>query len=317
VRLPFAVPEPHRRAFDLVGLGQNSVDYVMVATTHPRPNSKHALEQFKILPGGQVATALVACTRLGWRTRYVGSFGNDPAGHLSRDSLTAEGVDISATRVAADAANRLAAILVNGVTGDRTVLWRRDPSLQMDPAAEVTREAAVSGRMLLVDCDDIQAATVAAAVARQAGVPTVIDIDEVQPGADALLREIDAIVTAEELPATLTGHADLGRALEVMEREYRAPLVCATLGAHGSLARCQGREIRTPPFIVDCVDSTGAGDTFRAGFAAACLKWPTGEIEEALAYANAAGALSCRALGARGSLPTAGEVDRLLRARSL
>ena len=68
-----------------------------------------------------------------------------------------------------------------------------------------------------------------------------------------------------------------------MAREFGAPLVCVTLGAEGSLARCGGREIRTPAFQVDCVDSTGAGDAFRGGFAAGCLRAPDGDIEDVLA----------------------------------
>src|SRR5476649_908622 len=96
-----------------------------------------------------------------------------------------------------------------------------------------------------------------------------------------------------------------------MAREYQAPLVCVTLGAQGSLARCNGREIRTEGFPVDCVDSTGAGDVFRGGFVSACLRWPDGDVEDLLAYANAAASLNCRALGARGALPTQAEVDHL------
>jgi sulfofructose kinase len=314
MRIPFAVPGPDSRAFDVVGLGQNSVDYMAVAATHPAPNSKQRLEQFTCLPGGQVATALVACARLGWRTRYISSFGDDAAGRLSRESLMAEGVDISVAPTVPGATNRLAVILVDARTGERTVLWHRDSALCLD---DVPCEAAVSGRVLLVDCEDVRAATLAATFARQAAIPTIVDIEDVQPGTDTLLRQIDAIIMAEEFPSTLTGHADLGRALEAIEREYRAPLVCATLGADGSLARCVGREIRTAPFAIECVDSTGAGDVFRAGFASGCLRWPEGDIETVLAYANAAGALSCRALGARGGLPAVGEIEHLLQARSL
>ena len=74
-----------------------------------------------------------------------------------------------------------------------------------------------------------------------------------------------------------------------------------TLGEAGSLAWCNGREIRTPAFQVDCVDSTGAGDVFRGGFAAACLRdAATADVEDVLRYANAVAALNCRALGARG-----------------
>jgi sulfofructose kinase len=314
MRIPFAVPGPEGRGFDVVGLGQNSVDYVAVAATHPARNSKQRLEQFACLPGGQVATALVACARLGWRTRYIGGFGDDAAGRLSRESLIADGVDVSVARVVPGAMNRLAVILVDARTGERTVLWHRDSALRLD---DVPRGAAASGRVLLVDCEDIRAATLASTFARQAAIPTIVDIEDVQPGTDTLLRQIDAIVVAEEFPSELTGHADLGRALEAIEREYRAPLVCATLGADGSLARCGGREIRTAPFAVECVDSTGAGDVFRAAFASGCLRWPDGDIETVLAYANAAGALSCRTLGARGGLPRVGEIDHLLQARSL
>src|SRR5581483_3101569 len=103
--------------------------------------------------------------------------------------------------------------------------------------------------------------------------------------------------------------------LEAMARESRAPFVCVTLGREGSLARCGGREIRTPGFPIDCVDSTGAGDVFRAAFVAGCLRSPDGDIEDVLSYANAAAALNCRALGARGALPTAREVEDFMLAR--
>ena len=143
---PFLVWSTCLGTFDVVGLGQNSVDYVAVAATHPAPNSKQRLEQFACLPGGQVATAIVACARLGWRTRYIGSFGDDAAGRLSRESLAAEGVDIGAARTVPGATNRLAVILVDARTGERTVLWHHDPALRMDrwttPRARLPRPAA-------------------------------------------------------------------------------------------------------------------------------------------------------------------------------
>ena len=60
-----------------------------------------------------------------------------------------------------------------------------------------------------------------------------------------LLQHIDAIIAAQDFPTALTGHDDLGRALEALAKESNAPFVCVTLGAEGSLARCGGREIRT------------------------------------------------------------------------
>lgn len=315
MRLPFAVPAAVGRPFDAVGLGQNSVDHVAVAPAAPGARSKQRLDQLVRVPGGQTATAMVACARLGWRTRYIGSFGDDESGQLSRESLTRAGVDVSEARTVTGAANRVAVILVDSRSGERTVLWYRDPALRLEPDAGL-RLAAASGRLLLVDCDDIPAATVAAIAARQVRIPTIIDVEDVQPGTDTLLRAIDAIIAAQEFPLALTGQTALGRALEVIEREYRAPLVCVTLGAQGSLARCGGHEIRTPSFAVDCIDSTGAGDVFRGAFASGCLRWPEGDIERVLAYANAAAALNCRGLGARGALPDSDAIDRLIEYKS-
>jgi sulfofructose kinase len=169
-----------------------------------------------------------------------------------------------------------------------------------------------TGRKLLVDCHETAAAPQAAQYARADGIPTVIDVEKVRPGIGDLLHQIDVIIAAEPFPMELTGYDDPGRALAAMAREFGSPLVCVTLGGAGSLARCGEREIRTPAFTVDCVDSTGAGDAFRGGFMAACLRAPDDHVEDVMRYAGAVAALNCRALGARGGLPTADEVERLL-----
>ena len=254
---------------------------------------------------------MTVCARLGWRASYVGSFGDDDLGRLSRDSLTSEGVHLDGSRTVPGATNQFAIILVDARSGCRTVLWDRHPGLTMTPS-DVSRDSVTAGRMLLVDCGEPAAAAQAARYARESGIPSVIDVEKVRPGVSDLLRHIDAIIAAEEFPAELTGYEEPGRALEAMAREFGAAVVCVTLGSEGSLARCGGREVRTPAFAVNCVDSTGAGDAFRGGFVAGCLREPEGEIEDVLAYANAVAALNCRALGARGGIPTPDEIERLL-----
>lgn len=312
MRIPLRIAPAGSKPFDIVGFGENSLDLLAVLAEPPAPNSKQRLQRFARLPGGQIATAMAACARLGWRARYVGTFGDDDMGAEVRASLASEGVDLAASRTIPGAVNRFAVVLVDARSGDRTVLWDRHPALTMAPA-DVPREAVTSGRLLLVDCHDTAAATQAAKHARHAGIPTLIDVEKVRPGMAELLQQTDVIIAAQEFPTALTGHEDLGRALETMGREFGAAIVTVTLGALGSLTWSAGREIRTPAFPVDCVDSTGAGDVFRAGFAAACLRTgEDGELEDALDYANAAAALSCRALGARGALPTAEDVNRFL-----
>ena len=311
MRIPFSVPPPGSRPFDVAGFGLNSVDLVAVVAEYPASNSKQRLQRFARLPGGQIGTAVATCAKLGWRSRYIGSFGDDELGAVSRESLTAQGVDISAARTVAGATNQFAVVLVDARSGERTVLWDRHPALTMEPM-DVPRDAVTSGRLLIVDCHQTPASTRAAGYAREAGIPTILDVEKVRPGIADLLQNIDAIIAAEEFPSALTGHEDLGRALEVMGRDSGASVVCVTLGAAGSLSWCQGREIRTPPFQVDCLDRTGAGDVFRGAFAAGCLAMPDGDLEDVLRYANAAAALNCRALGSRGALPTAEEVEQLM-----
>ena len=131
MRIPFAIPPRGQHPFDVVGLGLNSVDLIAVVDEYPAPDSKHPLKSVTRLPGGQAATAMVACARLGWKSRYIGRFGGDELGALGRESLVREGVDVSAAATVAGATNQMAIVLVDAKTAQRTVLWQRHPGLKM------------------------------------------------------------------------------------------------------------------------------------------------------------------------------------------
>jgi sulfofructose kinase len=311
VRLPVTVPAAAHRSCDVAGLGQNSVDLVAMLREFPTGNSKQRIQRFARFPGGQIASAMVCCARLGWRARYIGRFGSDELGEIGRASLAAEGVDLSAAEVVPDAHTRFAMILVDGRTGDRTVLWDRDSRLALR-ADDVPAAAVRTARVLLVDCDDVGASVAAATLAREHGVITAIDVEAVVPGLDPLLPLIDVVIASEGFPERWTASSDTGRALERLDAELKPAITCVTLGPQGSLARCQGHEIRTPAFAVPCVDSTGAGDAFRGGFIAALLEHGPDEVEVLLRMANAVAALKCRTPGAREGLPNAAELRSLL-----
>ena len=115
--------------YDVVGLGLNSIDLLAVVAEYPSPNTKQRVQRFAQLPGGQIATAMATCARLGWRARYIGSFGDDELGRLSLESLKIEGVDTSAARTVSGARNQFAVVLVDARSGERTVIWDRHPAL--------------------------------------------------------------------------------------------------------------------------------------------------------------------------------------------
>lgn len=290
---------------DVVGFGLNSIDHLCVVERHPRLDSKQTLVAYDQQPGGQVPTALAALQRWGLRTGYVGAFGDDPGGVVARSALAAEGVDLTATVVRRNVRHPVAVILIDAVTGERSVLGDRVSAMTL-AAEELPRAQLTAGRVLLMDAADPDTALQAARWARSAGMLTVLDIDVPGPGIDALLAVTDVLITAREFMERLTGHADLRRALR--EAAHRGPwFVGVTLGAGGALGLAGGQLHYVPAYRVRVVDSTGAGDIFHAGSIYGLLHgW---SVDRTLRFAAAAAALKCERLGGRPGIPT---VERAL-----
>ena len=298
---------------DVAGLGECSVDTTVRLSGFPRPDTKVPASSIVERPGGQVATATRALARLGWSARYAGSVGDDSGGTLVLEALRSDGVHCEACRVVPGVPTRRAVILVDASSGTRTVLEFRDPRLNRPPGS--VPEALAGARVLLVDGTDMDAAIRAARLARAEGIRVVVDVDEAVDDPGPLLAEADVVMTSQRCAEAAGGGSDAARGARVLAgRCPQAAMVCVTLGEAGCLARCGDEEVHCPGFRVPCVDSTGAGDVFRAGFIAAWLRTPPdgGELHGLLRYANAAAALSCRAAGAQGGLPAHAEVQGLL-----
>lgn len=306
--LPVPAPPRSTRPFDVVALGLNAVDYLVVVPHFPEFNSKIEMVSHEVLPGGQCATACVSLARLGMKARYVGRVGSDEAGRIQLDSLAREGVDHSECRVVAGATSQIAVILVDAVSGERTVLWHRDPRIVVT-RDDVTREIVASGRALHVDGHNIDAEVAAATWAREAGIPVTIDVDKDYGGA-ALYPLVDYLITSEEFPERVTGIAEPRAALAALHERFGNPVVGMTLGRRGAIVLCDGQYVESPGFAVETRDTTGAGDAFHAGFLYGLLEGAS--LEESLRIANAVAALNCTKLGARGGLPTLDELTRFL-----
>jgi len=256
---------------------------------------------------------MVTLARLGLHTRYIGKVGSDDFGRLQISSLDAEGVESSGVIVVQGADSQIAYIVVDQPSGERTVIWHRDERLMID-ADEVDQAAVTSGRALLLDAHNVAASIAAARFARAAGIPTVLDIDNLYPGSDELLPLIDFLISSTSFPLRLTEEPDLRAALKKMKDKTGSWFVAATLGREGVLAYFQGEYIHSPAFTVDCKDTTGAGDAFHGGFMYGLLEGLS--VEDTLRFANAVAGLKCRAIGARTALPTLEEVNELLAAPS-
>lgn len=295
--------------FDVVGVGLNATDTLILVSHFPAYAGKVAFEEEILSPGGQVASAMVACARLGLRVKYVGTVGDDERGKIQMESLRSSGIDLEDVQIRKNCPNQTAYILIDRSTGERTVLWRRDECLRLEPESILTRQITCA-RMLHIDGHDTHAVARAAEIARQHNIPVTVDVDSIYHGFDRVLPNVDYLVASSEFPVQWTNERDPFKALETIQNEYHIPVAAMTLGAHGALARVDGRFIYSPAFVVNCADTTGAGDVFHGAFCYSVLQ--NMPMRETLEFSNAMAALNCTALGARGGISTVADAKALI-----
>jgi len=294
---------------DVTGVGANSMDHVLrisgdVASLLASGKRRISGQEWRC--GGQTATAMSACAALGLRAGYVGAVGADEHGRQMRAELTRRGVN--AQHIVEGAAASPGAVIVVDESGRRTVLWYRDERLALTPE-QIPADVLTRSRLVHVDDVDRAAALYACVVARSAGVPVTSDIEQASDGVEALIGAVTHPIFDHNAPAVLTGEADPERALRKLRR-FNPGLLCMTLGEGGAAALEGDRFHAAPAVRVKVLDTTGAGDVFRAGMIYGLLQgW---EVPALLSFANAAAAVSCTRPGAIASVPSLDDVNTLL-----
>ena len=221
--------------FDVVGVGLNATDTLLIVPHFPAYAGKVPFQEELLSPGGQVASAMVACASLGLRVKYIGAIGDDQRGRIQMDSLLWTGINLDDVQLCRNCPNQSAYIIIDRSTGERTVLWRHDDCLRIDPD-RILPEQIANARLLHLDGYDTAAAARAASIARSHGIPVTADVDTIYHGFDRVLPNIDYLVASSEFPAAWTGVNDPFRALETIQSQYGMKVAAMTLGAHGALA---------------------------------------------------------------------------------
>lgn len=294
--------------WDVIGIGESSIDEVYRVPGALGPNVKLPLSAKQIRYGGQVATTLATCAAFGLRTAFIGTLGDDDHASGLRKALEDRGVDTTPL-IRRPVRHRRAMVLVSEQTGDRAVLWERDDRLALTPD-DIPRAVIERARLLHVDDVDVEAAIAAARVAGNAGIPVTSDIDQITDRTRELMAAVSVPIFAEHVPRALTGETDPERALRTL-RKTHGGMLCVTLGERGSMLLDGNQLHRVPAPPVRAVDATGAGDVFRGAFIYALLR---GESPlDILRFANVAAALSCTREGALDSVPARRDVEEFLR----
>jgi sugar/nucleoside kinase (ribokinase family) len=309
MRLDIAVP--FDKPFDVVGVGINVIDYLFRIPRFPEPNTKMDALGATIQGGGLTATAMVACARLGLRTRYIGKFGSNEIGRLARDELTAEGLDLAGSVIADGVPNRFCVVLVEEGSGHRTIVRQRDPRIWLQ-STDLARDVVCAGRALHLDGHEGDAALQAARWAKEAGVLVSVDAEEPTQHREELFALTDVLILSRRFARALTGKTAPADILTVLAG-FGPRCVGLTQGEAGSALWYRGEIVEVPGFAVKVVDTTGAGDVFHGAFLFGLLRgW---EARDILQFANAVSALKCTSLGGRTGIPRLEDVWRFLASR--
>lgn len=285
--------------FDVVGVGLNATDTLLIVPHFPAYGGKVPFHDEILSPGGQVASAMVTCAKLGLRTKYIGTVGDDERGRIQMESLIQSGINLDHVQRRVDCPNQSAYIVIDQSTGERTVFWSRPDCLALEPTA-IAPDQIACARLLHIDGHDTPAVERAARIASENGIPVTVDVDTIYHGFDRVLPYVDYLIASSEFPIRWTNQDDPFSALEAIQKEYGMRVAAMTLGSHGSLALCEGRFFYSPAYVVNCLDTTGAGDVFHGAFCYAVLQ--DMRMGEALDFSNAMAALNCTAIGARGGI---------------
>jgi sugar/nucleoside kinase (ribokinase family) len=205
--------------------------------------------------------------------------------------------------------NQLAMVIVDGSSGERTILWHRPPEIATLPE-ELTAEKVARGRVLLIDGHDAPAAARAAELASERGIPVMLDAESVKEGTAEVVANTDILIASRDFPRAFTGAADMEQAFDLL-RLAGPRVIGATLGSLGAIVMvADGSVVAAPSYRVDVVDTTGAGDVFHGAFLHGLLAgW---SVDRTLAFSNAAAALNCAAPGARGGARDVREILALM-----
>ena len=330
---PRRPPPAGARDIDLLVVGEINPD-VVVADPDPRPvfgQIERRVAEIRLTIGSSSAITACGAVRLGLRVALVGVVGDDALGRFVVSALAARGVDVSRVRVDPTLTTGASVVLSGGE--DRAILTA-EGAIGALTAEDVPAELVARARHLHVGSWFLQRSlwpdgARLFAAARDAGLTTSLDPnwdpdERWDSGLRQVLPLVDVVLPNAAEAGLIAGIAgtDPGAAGIALARlggggssdpDAAGPLVVVKAGADGAVAaNAAGVVAATAAYPTEAIDTTGAGDSFDAGFLDA---WLSGApVGEALRRAAVCGALSTRAVGGPEAQPTRAEVDSALAA---
>lgn len=300
----------------LVVIGSLMMDLVVRTPRAPQNGESIIGTSFGRFPGGKGANQASAAGKLGGNVVMTGKVGSDPFASEMVGAVKECGVDTRYVKVDDTKPSGVASITVEE-NGSNRIVVVPGANLAFDMQdLEDVRSLVESADMLLMQLEmDLKMTEAAVAMANQAGVPVILNPAPAQPLPDSLLKQVTYLTPNETEASLLTDVevTDLVSAYQAADVLLAKGVnnVCITLGENGVCLVNKEQRVHIPGHSVKAVDTVAAGDAFNGAFACALLEGKT--AEDALRFANAAGALAVTKQGAIPSIPTRDEVLALLK----
>ncbi|NIK78576.1 sugar/nucleoside kinase (ribokinase family) [Paenibacillus castaneae] len=315
--------------YDVTALGEVLVDFT------PAGKSENGNQQFECNPGGAPANVLAALAKLGKKTSFIGKVGNDQFGTFLKETLETCEVHTGGLVVSSEVSTTLAFVHLDDM-GDRSFSFHRKPgSDQTLHENEVDYSLIDQARIfhfgsISMTHEPSRTATLHALEhAKKSGAwisfdPNLRlslwdDLTHAKSAIIAGLKYSDITKLSEEELAFITGTKDLEKGSKYISETYGVKLVLITLAEEGCYYRFGQQSGKVPGFRVDTIDTTGAGDAFLGGILFALLEMKVQleelskeDVEHAITFANAVGAIVTTKRGAIPAMPGMDEIRKVL-----
>ncbi len=294
----------------VVGIGAAVLDILVTVDSFPKEDTKLQSSQTKFQGGGPCFTGLVAVSKLGVKSCYMGTLGDDMYGDYIKGAFDTFGVGRDNVRTVADSQSFHSVVLLNVNNASRTCIWNRGtvtPPEYTDINLDVLKNAAY----LHLDGHQMNCAIYASKKAKDFGVKVSLDAGNPYPGIDDLLPLVDVLIPSEEFALKYTGCKTVEQAAALLYERFKPETLIITQGSRGGFIWENNSAVRYPVFPVNAIDSNGAGDTFHGAFLAARVKGLS--VFESATFASATSALKCTRVGAQEGIPSFEEVEDFIK----
>lgn len=291
----------------IVCVGLACLDYLFKVPSLPAEGGKYFADNYAAAPGGPAAVAALTIAALGHQSIFIGRLGDDQVGDDIIRLLRERNVETTHIRRVSEQPSQVSSVVIDN-SGERQIINYSSRDLDPDPFW-IPTDVIEKSDFLLTDVRWPEGAERAMRVARNQGIPSLLDGDIAPVDISGLVSQSTYAIFSQRGLASVSEKKDIGEALkDVSSLSDTWPAV--TAGEEGSFWLEQGALRCCPARPITPVDTCGAGDVFHGAFAAATVEGM--DHDQAMRFAGAAAALKCLRFGGSLGVPSRTEVDDLL-----